>query len=434
MEKNIDVSVILPSLNVVTYIRECVESVLNQTLQNVEVICVDAGSTDGTLEILREYEKSDKRIKVILSDKKSYGYQVNLGMKEAKGEYVAIVDTDDLISLDMYETLYNIAIERDVDFVKADYSEITQGDNGVLSKSIVPIVTDKGLYNRVINVAEEQQCFQSQITATWSGIYKRNFIEDNHISHNETRGASYQDTGFWFQTYAFAKRAYFVNQPFYMYRIDNPNSSVSSKDKVFCICDEFEFILKKMQEKKVLDVFQNTFCYIFYHKYKRNMERIDKKYHKDFLQCFSLNFKQLLERNILHPELWETDEQLEIQEIICNPKNYYEGVLERRRQFVEKLQQQNKIVIYGAGKVGRDLFHEMQKTDQVLCFATSGTSNSQELEGKPIVNIADLLDYRQSAVIVIAVKIKQYKEQMILQSKKLGFENIVTIPFGVMDF
>lgn len=434
MGKKIDVSVILPSLNVAAYIKKSLESVLNQTLKNIEVICVDAGSTDGTLEILHEYEKIDKRIKVILSDRKSYGYQVNLGMKEAVGQYVAIVDTDDMISRDMYKVLYDIAVEKCADFVKADYSEFAENSDCVSIKKVVSIVIDKGLYNRIINIAEEQQCFQTQITATWSGIYKREFIEENHILHNETSGASYQDTGFWFQTYAFAARAYFVNQPFYMYRVDNPNSSVSSKDKVFCICDELDFILRRLREEKMLSIFQDTFSYVFYQKYKRNMERIAKLYHVKFLQRFSKDFRQLLESGILRTDLWGSDKQLEIQEIIYDPKNYYVGILEKRKQFVEQLQKHKQIIIYGAGKVGQELFHEMKETNQVLCFAVSKITNIKELEGKPMVNIADLLKYRKSAVVVIAVKVEEYKKQMILQSQKLGFENIITIPFGVMDF
>ena len=67
------VSVIMPSLNVAPYVRECIESVLGQTLREIEIICVDAGSTDGTLEILREYAEKDSRITLIVSDKKSYG-------------------------------------------------------------------------------------------------------------------------------------------------------------------------------------------------------------------------------------------------------------------------------------------------------------------------------------------------------------------------
>ena len=108
-------------LNVVAYIGECIESVMNQTLSDIEILCIDAGSTDGTCEIIKEYAAKDQRIHLICSDKKSYGYQVNLGMDIAKGEYLGIVETDDSIEPDMYETLYQAAVEKELDYVKAGF-------------------------------------------------------------------------------------------------------------------------------------------------------------------------------------------------------------------------------------------------------------------------------------------------------------------------
>ncbi len=127
---SVKVSVILPSLNVGRYIAGCLESVVSQSLREIEMICVDAGSTDGTLEILRRYEAADDRIRVICSDKKSYGRQMNMGMAAAKGEYVGIVETDDFILPGMYEELYRKAKDNDADFVKADFYRFTgEGEN-----------------------------------------------------------------------------------------------------------------------------------------------------------------------------------------------------------------------------------------------------------------------------------------------------------------
>ncbi|EOI2037283.1 glycosyltransferase family 2 protein, partial [Campylobacter coli] len=123
MTNNPKVSVVVPSLNSIKYIHECIDSILNQTLKDIEIICVDAGSTDGTLEVLREYEKNDERLKVIVSDKKSYGYQMNLGIKEAKGEYLGIVESDDYIKENMYQSLYKIAKERKIEVLRADILE-----------------------------------------------------------------------------------------------------------------------------------------------------------------------------------------------------------------------------------------------------------------------------------------------------------------------
>ena len=91
------ISVIMPSLNVAGYIGKCLESICMQTLDDLEIICLDAGSDDGTIDIINEYAKKDSRIKLIIADKRSYGYQVNQGIIRAKGEFISIVDTDDWI-------------------------------------------------------------------------------------------------------------------------------------------------------------------------------------------------------------------------------------------------------------------------------------------------------------------------------------------------
>lgn len=88
------ISVIMPSLNVSKYIKQCLQSVLNQTLEDIEIICVDGGSTDETLDIIQQYVKKDNRVKLIHSDIKSYGYQINLGIKEACGDYIGIIGKD----------------------------------------------------------------------------------------------------------------------------------------------------------------------------------------------------------------------------------------------------------------------------------------------------------------------------------------------------
>ncbi|MBZ7965080.1 glycosyltransferase family 2 protein, partial [Campylobacter sp. 2457A] len=125
---NPKISIIVPSLNSLDYIKECIESILNQTLKDIEILCIDANSTDGTLEFLKECEKKDKRLRVIVSDKKSYGYQVNLGIQQATGEYLGIVESDDYIKENMYERLYEVAKEQDCEVVKSDFYILKDGN------------------------------------------------------------------------------------------------------------------------------------------------------------------------------------------------------------------------------------------------------------------------------------------------------------------
>ena len=125
------ITVIMPSLNVRRFIRPCMESVLKQSLEDIEILAVDAGSTDGTLEILEEYAAGDGRLRIIYSDRRSYGHQVNLGIESARSEYIGIVETDDIIAEDMYEILYKKVVEDDLEYVKCGFSCFVETDSGL---------------------------------------------------------------------------------------------------------------------------------------------------------------------------------------------------------------------------------------------------------------------------------------------------------------
>ena len=100
------VSIVIPTYNVEQYLKECLDSVINQTLKDIEIICVDDGSTDNSGKILDEYAAKDSRIKVIHKENGGYGKAMNVGIDNATGEYIGIVEPDDYIEFDMYETLY----------------------------------------------------------------------------------------------------------------------------------------------------------------------------------------------------------------------------------------------------------------------------------------------------------------------------------------
>ena len=148
-QSEVKISVVMPVLNTAAYIRECMESLVNQTLREIEILCVDGGSTDGTREILEEYAKRDHRVRILEDTKGSTGYANNLGMEKAVGEYVAIVEPDDFVSLDMYERLYSVAKENYADVVRADYQVFFgQGES---REYINKAIAAKGDYDKVLN-------------------------------------------------------------------------------------------------------------------------------------------------------------------------------------------------------------------------------------------------------------------------------------------
>ena len=107
------VSIIIPTYNVEMYLVECMESVVNQTLKDIEIICINDGSTDGSLEILKSYAQKDDRIVLVDKENGGYGIGMNIGLDKATGEYIGIVEPDDFIPLNMYSDLYEKAVEND---------------------------------------------------------------------------------------------------------------------------------------------------------------------------------------------------------------------------------------------------------------------------------------------------------------------------------
>ena len=266
-------TIILPSLNVANYIHTSINSVISQTLHNIEIICVDAGSTDGTLEILREYEKKDKRIKVIASDIKSYGYQMNLGIQAAGGKYIGIVETDDFIDKNMFYCLYALAEKYDVDFVKSGYKQfVTNETRNIINYENARVLSDEYI-NKKFDLYNNTKVRFMDTVHIWSGIYKKDFLVSKNIRFNETKGASFQDTSFSILVGLLADSCIYTNDAFYCYRVDNEGSSVKSDNKINCIIDEFNY----------LDRFIN----------KDTSEAVKFEINKEKIRAYSWNYNRL---------------------------------------------------------------------------------------------------------------------------------------------
>lgn len=221
MMSDVKVSVIMPSLNVKSYIEQCIESVINQTLKDIEIICVDAYSEDGTLEILEEYAKKDSRIKILYSDKKSYGHQMNLGIGAASGEYIGIVETDDFIDEKMFETLYELTNNGSTDISKVSFYHYF--NDGFKRKDW----EKKNIPASSFSVYEYSNILNGH-PSIWAGIYKRSFLKENNITFIEAPGGGWVDNPFFFETMLAAESITYSKNQLYYYRQDNPDSSTNN--------------------------------------------------------------------------------------------------------------------------------------------------------------------------------------------------------------
>lgn len=244
------ISVIVPVHNTKAYIQECLDSILMQAYKEIEIICIDS-STDGTSDLLRRYAQSKPQIKYISDDNSSYGHKLNIGFRMAGGEYIGIVDSDDYIEPDMYQTLLFYAEKYGVDFVKSDYSSFYV-ENGVkqIFRSDLS-AADISIYGKVFNCSEYPDLLYHNAVSIWTGLYRKDFILQKGIFLHESEGASFQDTGFSIFSHIFADKIYYLNKSFYRYRTDNIKSSVKSQEKNKLIADESRWIDCQVEKSKL---------------------------------------------------------------------------------------------------------------------------------------------------------------------------------------
>ena len=355
------VSVIMPSLNVALYIRECMDSVVNQSLKDLELICVDGGSTDGTWEILNEYARTDSRIRLFHSEKKSYGYQMNLGIREAQGEYIGIVETDDYILPEMYEALYDYAAEHNADFVKSDFNMFTTPARNERLFLNSPLGVE---YGRLITTEEYAQC-SAVDTFIWNGIYKRTFLRKHEIWFQETPGAAFQDSGFRYQVALCVKRGFFIKRSFYHYRRDNAGSSTYNSKCVLFNWAESKYILKIAQERGWTDHIRMGLL-------AKNIVQNALGPYMDMLAwCkpadgtnealigFRGMFKDFIGQGSLGPLSVPEDTWLLIRMFMAEP-GFFEhyanlkanALVETIQAFLKGIAEKEQIILFGSGKIG----------------------------------------------------------------------------------
>lgn len=315
---NINVSILVPCFNVQSYIRECLDSLVNQTLSNIEIICINDGSTDNTLSILKEYEQKDSRVKIIDKKNSGYGHSMNQGLQMATGEYIGIVESDDFAELKMFESLYKAAKDNDADVVKSNYFAYFTKDK---NNTLVEVIPSEDL-NQVLTPRIRQGIFWSQ-PCIWAAIYKREFVINNQISFLETPGASYQDLAFNFKVWAKAEKAYFLNEAFLHYRQDNEQSSVKSGGKVYCVCDEYHEMERYIQEHGIYDELKCLFQRLKYASYWWNFERLVYPLNYQFLKTFVTEFRQAEKEGLLKEDYFGAYLYKRVKKLIKSPFVFY---------------------------------------------------------------------------------------------------------------
>ena len=201
VSQNIKVSIVVPVYNAENTIERALDSLRHQTLKDIEIICVDDGSTDNTPAILKKYAAFDKRIKVIRQENAFIGMARNRGMEEAKGEFIGFIDSDDWVSLDYYEELYKIALEKGTKIAETKFIYHVINEYYPRMQHVMTVRGAKQ-NNESKPILGSSFLGFSRIYSgyVWDKIYKRSFLRENHIDFTPYR-TIYEDSYFAFQIY-----------------------------------------------------------------------------------------------------------------------------------------------------------------------------------------------------------------------------------------
>ena len=306
-ENSPKISIVMPSYNVGQFMDKCLNSVVNQSLKEIEILCVDAGSGDETLDIIERYARNDSRIKIIHSDVKSYGHQMNLGISNACGEYIGIVETDDYVDEKMFETLYSITQNATTDISKVNFYHLYDDDPDNFRYRID--ASKKGLPEDKFSLKNNLDFIKGH-PCIWAAIYKKSFLEKNNIKFMEEPGAGWVDNPFLFTTAICAQSITYRDEPFYYYRELNPESSTN---------DLSDLTLPMRRMLDVFDILDNysynydEFLSVFYIRVFGHVRDIVKNYDIDGKEDVLSYIREVLKR--LKEEIVLKDFGLEEQTI-----------------------------------------------------------------------------------------------------------------------
>jgi Glycosyltransferases involved in cell wall biogenesis len=258
------VSVIIPVYNSEKYIEKCLGSLLNQTLKEVEIICVNDGSTDKSLEILNKCKDSNSNIKVINQKNTGPSIARNNGLNLASGEYVAFVDSDDWVEQNMYYNLYNVAIRYHLNMVMCHC--INDYNNGLVSKqTYLDLPANKILTKKDIKEYIYPGCMGNSIySSLWNKIISRKYLNSLNLM-TDTDLKYGEDLIYQLEIYDGLDRLYYVNKPYYHYNHINKFSLTKCKSKDYftsVIVKNYRLRKPYAERWEVLDYLNNYFvCY-----------------------------------------------------------------------------------------------------------------------------------------------------------------------------
>jgi len=417
----IKVSIIIPIYNMGLYLEECLDSVMSQTLKEIEVICINDGSTDHSLEILRNYGLRYPNLVIVDQNNCGVGQSRNNGIARATGEFVAFMDPDDFYpDVDILECLYDKATANHVFICGGSFSHLR---NNAFVKSYYGLYKD---YSFTSNEKMDYREYQFHYGFT-RFIYHLKFLKDNKLFFPTY--SQFEDPPFFVQAMIYANQFYAMEKITYCYRTGYKKSKRTlektidyAKGIIDLLNITKEYQLGKLH-RVVVETIHDDFSPALYNFIAEGKIEL----HEFVYQINAAIDLRLLSRDMIA----KRHSLLEPQKI----PGYIGKNIEKENEFLHTLRKHKSIVIYGAGKVGLTVAEYLKSVDGLgeICFAvTDGTNNPKNIEGIPVREIHELLEQKENCLALIAT-FSHLHEEIGATLAKLRFRNVWPINYSELQ-
>lgn len=255
------VSVIIPNFNEVKFIGKCIDSVLNQTYENIEILIVDDGSKDESLSIIKKYADENENVSFWTQKRQNAAVARNKGMENAKGDYYFFLDSDDYVYPDSIEKMVRAYEENDADFVIGNMHEMDEEDN---------VTKDLKFFDQT-QVIDDYKKLIALVPAPSNKFFKAKLVKDNNVTFGNVRIG--QDLNFFLKYILNCKKIVTMEDYIYNWRDVSTSMSRSVNFKIFDITESFKDIKNYYEEHNGSQDYQNYIRMIEYHNYYRQMEK-----------------------------------------------------------------------------------------------------------------------------------------------------------------
>ena len=405
------ISIIIPVYNAGSYLENCLESIIKQTLSEIEILCIDDGSMDNTPEIIESYASRFKNFKAIQQENRGAGIARNLGILMASGEYVAFMDGDDFYpENDILETLYGKAVQSKAELCGGSFATYSNGTISYTGFRKGYVAEKEGLIKK-----EEYEAFGGYTRF----LYSRKFLLENAIYFPDYR--RFQDPPFFLNALSKAKKVYVLRKVSYCYRknhklveFDLSKSLQLMKGIRDAIRISADYNMKKIFSLLVQELNDSLACLAYRYIAENSQEMIS----------VWLEIKETISSGIERFNIVESYDLLGIEEAA----EFVKSIPNRKTLFVEEIRSSKHRFIYGAGVVGRKVEAFLKKNGIPIdaFVVTNKKENVKLVDEIRVEAIDDILEYRDTALIIVATF--EYLHNEIGETlKEKRFKNVIFV-------